>query len=263
MGLECAHALPPARTCPHPAAPAASPRRTRRGVRTRDALVAAARRIFERDGYLEARIVDIAAEAGVAAGSFYTHFTGSGGARAARSSARDTAVQDQGQQGRAAGAGRAEALAKGFRQVCDGQRTDHVGGHRAHKRPGRLQVAEAAGCGSFTEHVEEQVAHGFAVFEALADRAVHIRGYVSGRDREQVVGQAELGTHRTEFSVYLIQFRRRQRASRQFSHRRHALVQGDQHPHPHRRVQRCEWPALLVGPCQTAVRALQTGDLTA
>ncbi|MFK4227895.1 TetR/AcrR family transcriptional regulator [Streptomyces sp. NPDC019890] len=50
------------------------PRRTRRGMRTRDALVAAARRIFERDGYLDARIVDIAAEAGVATGSFYTHF---------------------------------------------------------------------------------------------------------------------------------------------------------------------------------------------
>lgn len=44
-------------------------------MRTRDALVDAARRIFERDGYLDARIVDIAAEAGVATGSFYTHFT--------------------------------------------------------------------------------------------------------------------------------------------------------------------------------------------
>ncbi|UXY25285.1 TetR/AcrR family transcriptional regulator [Streptomyces sp. HUAS TT20] len=49
--------------------------RTRRGTRTRDALVAAARRIFERDGYLDARIVDIAAEAKVATGSFYTHFS--------------------------------------------------------------------------------------------------------------------------------------------------------------------------------------------
>ncbi|MGV9248996.1 TetR/AcrR family transcriptional regulator [Streptomyces sp. NPDC003710] len=43
-------------------------------MRTRDALVAAARLIFERDGYLDARIVDIAAEGGVATGSFYTHF---------------------------------------------------------------------------------------------------------------------------------------------------------------------------------------------
>lgn len=51
-----------------------APRRTRRGIRTRDALIAAARRIFERDGYLDARIVDIAAEAGVATGTFYTHF---------------------------------------------------------------------------------------------------------------------------------------------------------------------------------------------
>ncbi|MEU1466529.1 TetR/AcrR family transcriptional regulator [Streptomyces sp. NPDC005727] len=58
--------------------PAALPQpagtRTRRGMRTRDALAAAARRIFERDGYLDARIIDIAAEAKVATGSFYTHF---------------------------------------------------------------------------------------------------------------------------------------------------------------------------------------------
>jgi AcrR family transcriptional regulator len=47
-----------------------------RGARTRKALVEAARRVFERDGYLDARITDIATEAGVAAGSFYTYFTG-------------------------------------------------------------------------------------------------------------------------------------------------------------------------------------------
>lgn len=45
-----------------------------RGSRTRAALIAAARTVFERDGYLDARIVDITAEAGVATGSFYTHF---------------------------------------------------------------------------------------------------------------------------------------------------------------------------------------------
>ncbi len=58
-----------------PAQPQPAGTRTRRGMRTRDALVAAARRIFERDGYLDARIVDIAAEAKVATGSFYTHFS--------------------------------------------------------------------------------------------------------------------------------------------------------------------------------------------
>ena len=36
----------------------------------------AARRVFERDGFLDARITDITAEAGVAAGPFYTYFTG-------------------------------------------------------------------------------------------------------------------------------------------------------------------------------------------
>jgi len=45
-----------------------------RGVRTREALVRAAREVFERDGFLEARIADIAAAAGVATGSFYTYF---------------------------------------------------------------------------------------------------------------------------------------------------------------------------------------------
>ncbi len=32
--------------------------------------------MFERDGYLDARLTDIAAEAGTASGSFYTYFTG-------------------------------------------------------------------------------------------------------------------------------------------------------------------------------------------
>jgi AcrR family transcriptional regulator len=45
-----------------------------RGQRTRQALVNAARTVFERDGYLNARITDIAAEAQVASGSFYTYF---------------------------------------------------------------------------------------------------------------------------------------------------------------------------------------------
>lgn len=47
---------------------------TARGQRTRAALVHAAARVFERDGFLDARIADIAAEAGVATGSFYTYF---------------------------------------------------------------------------------------------------------------------------------------------------------------------------------------------
>ncbi|MFL6113677.1 MAG: TetR/AcrR family transcriptional regulator [Catenulispora sp.] len=50
--------------------------RSARGIRTRNALVAAARVVFERDGYLDARLADISAEAGVASGSFYTYFEG-------------------------------------------------------------------------------------------------------------------------------------------------------------------------------------------
>jgi AcrR family transcriptional regulator len=47
---------------------------TARGSRTRETLVAAARTVFERDGYRDAKIADISAEAGVATGSFYTYF---------------------------------------------------------------------------------------------------------------------------------------------------------------------------------------------
>ena len=51
------------------------PPRSARGVRTRAALVRAARTVFERDGYHHARLTDITAEAGSATGSFYTYFT--------------------------------------------------------------------------------------------------------------------------------------------------------------------------------------------
>jgi AcrR family transcriptional regulator len=45
-----------------------------RGQRTRAALVAAAAAIFEETPFSEVRLVDIAARAGVAAGTFYTYF---------------------------------------------------------------------------------------------------------------------------------------------------------------------------------------------
>lgn len=47
---------------------------TPRGLRTRGRLVEAARIVFERDGFLDARLVDITSEAGISAGSFYTYF---------------------------------------------------------------------------------------------------------------------------------------------------------------------------------------------
>jgi len=47
---------------------------TARGKRTRDALIAAARTLFERDGFVDSRLVDIAAEAKCSIGSFYTWF---------------------------------------------------------------------------------------------------------------------------------------------------------------------------------------------
>nr|WP_241031829.1 TetR/AcrR family transcriptional regulator [Rhodococcus koreensis] len=47
---------------------------TRRGIRTRGVLVNAARVVFERDGYLAARLTDITAEADCSIGTFYTYF---------------------------------------------------------------------------------------------------------------------------------------------------------------------------------------------
>ena len=48
--------------------------RSRKGVETRKRLVAAAKEIFERDGFLDARISDIAERAGLSHGSFYHDF---------------------------------------------------------------------------------------------------------------------------------------------------------------------------------------------
>jgi AcrR family transcriptional regulator len=52
--------------------------RSRSGIRTRAAIVEAARVILERDGFRDARISDITQEAGVANGSFYTYFASKG-----------------------------------------------------------------------------------------------------------------------------------------------------------------------------------------
>ena len=49
-------------------------RLTARGVRTRSALLAAARRLFRHKGYANTRIADITREAGRALGSFYSYF---------------------------------------------------------------------------------------------------------------------------------------------------------------------------------------------
>jgi AcrR family transcriptional regulator len=49
---------------------------TARGKRTREALVRAARVVFERDGFLNARLNDITTEASCSIGTFYTYFDG-------------------------------------------------------------------------------------------------------------------------------------------------------------------------------------------
>ena len=50
--------------------------KTARGAATQATLVRAAQEVFERDGFLDARIADITATARTATGSFYTYFTG-------------------------------------------------------------------------------------------------------------------------------------------------------------------------------------------
>ena len=48
--------------------------RSKKGHRTRDRLVKAAKVVFERSGFLNARISDIVAEAGISHGAFYHYF---------------------------------------------------------------------------------------------------------------------------------------------------------------------------------------------
>ena len=48
--------------------------RSRKGVQTRARLIDAAKQVFERDGFLDARIADIAETAQLAPGSFYHYF---------------------------------------------------------------------------------------------------------------------------------------------------------------------------------------------
>lgn len=50
--------------------------RTKRGLATREAFRDGARRVFARDGYLNARLVDIADEAGRSTGLLYQHYDG-------------------------------------------------------------------------------------------------------------------------------------------------------------------------------------------
>ncbi|NLU83085.1 TetR/AcrR family transcriptional regulator [Rhodococcus sp. HNM0569] len=49
---------------------------TERGLRTRASLIAAARTVFERAGYLDSRLIDITREAKCSSGTFYTYFAG-------------------------------------------------------------------------------------------------------------------------------------------------------------------------------------------
>ena len=47
---------------------------TKKGLRTRNKILDAAGRVFARDGYVEARMLDIATEAGLSTGGLYRYF---------------------------------------------------------------------------------------------------------------------------------------------------------------------------------------------
>ncbi len=61
-------------TTPSLAGDKASGPRSRKGIETRARLVDAAKEVFEHDGFLDARISDIAEQAGLSHGSFYHYF---------------------------------------------------------------------------------------------------------------------------------------------------------------------------------------------
>src|SRR5690348_13362486 len=72
-----ATAKPPPAASPASPAPADEVRtgpRSRKGQQTRARLLDAAKVVFERDGFLDARIADIAETAQLAIGSFYHYF---------------------------------------------------------------------------------------------------------------------------------------------------------------------------------------------
>ena len=58
----------------NPPPAAANAPRSRKGAQTRARLLEAAKTVFEKDGFLDARISDIAAQAGLSHGSFYHYF---------------------------------------------------------------------------------------------------------------------------------------------------------------------------------------------
>jgi AcrR family transcriptional regulator len=69
MRKETDVSTPPSLTAERPNGP-----RSRKGVETRARLVSAAKEVFEQDGFLDARISDIAERAGLSHGSFYHYF---------------------------------------------------------------------------------------------------------------------------------------------------------------------------------------------
>jgi AcrR family transcriptional regulator len=76
-GVELQRAIEPAQTQPHPPPSAEISDRevqTPKSLNTKRQLLEAARRVFERTGYLDGRVADIVAEAGVSHGTFYNYF---------------------------------------------------------------------------------------------------------------------------------------------------------------------------------------------
>ena len=69
-------------------------RLTEKGQRTRSRLIDAARVVFERDGYVDARVADIVKEARVAHGTFYLYFSSKEDIFATAAKARQEAIHE-------------------------------------------------------------------------------------------------------------------------------------------------------------------------
>lgn len=167
---------------------AKAPPATRRGQATRKALVAGARRVFERDGFVDARIADISKESGVATGSFYTYFADKDEALAAVfAELQEEMMHPQlarGEGRRAGrGEGRGDSRSEGRALVSDGIAASHRAYLETYRDNARLMA------------LREQVAAVDGVFRDL--RQARAREFVGRNarmiERLQAAGQADPG----------------------------------------------------------------------
>lgn len=96
---------------------------TERGRRTRAQLLDAARTVFERDGFLDARVADIVTAAGTAHGTFYTYFDSKAEVfRTLINEVMETGLYAPGRPASTPTRDRAPTLAEAWRRIEEGNR---------------------------------------------------------------------------------------------------------------------------------------------